>query len=243
MKITDCHWELKNIGKRTIEVSIDRSDLFDKSVIGEAINGCEYAVVKIPMDMIAFNIGLASMGFICIETQLNVSCKYKDFDFEKHAPLYSKVSFREIDTRDGMDSILSNISPGMFSTDRIALDPVFGVDASHKRYTTWLKHEYESGRSKLISVYYEEMHVGFMLLRIEEKKIGLLLNGLYKPYQGKGLGLLTPASPMFYAKWAGIDVDQENTSISSNNIPVVKLYNRLHFQVDSQTYVFVKHVI
>lgn len=80
-----------------------------------------------------------------------------------------------------------------------------------------------------------------MLIKIENDTIDLLLNGLYKEYQGKGLGLLTPASPMMYVKMKDLQIARELTSISSNNIPVVKLYNELHFDLFQQTYVFVKH--
>lgn len=80
-----------------------------------------------------------------------------------------------------------------------------------------------------------------MLIKIENDTIDLLLNGLYKEYQGKGLGLLTPASPMMYVKMKDLQIARELTSISSNNIPVVKLYNKLHFDLFQQTYVFVKH--
>ena len=81
-----------------------------------------------------------------------------------------------------------------------------------------------------------------MLIRMEGDTIELLLNGLYKPYQGKGLGLITPASPMMFVKKNSLQIAKEITNISSNNIPVVKLYNRLQFQLLSQTYVFVKHI-
>lgn len=81
-----------------------------------------------------------------------------------------------------------------------------------------------------------------MLIKFEGNTIDLLLNGLYKPYQGKGLGILTPASPMMFIKKMSLPCDSEITSISSNNIPVVKLYNRLHFKFINQTYVFVKHL-
>jgi hypothetical protein len=81
-----------------------------------------------------------------------------------------------------------------------------------------------------------------MLLRKAEDGLVVLLNGLYKPYQRKGLGLLTPASPLMYIQRNNLHYEEVSTNISSNNVPVVKLYNRLGFTLDYQTYVFIKHI-
>ena len=242
MKIVDCIWELKNLDKRTVEISVGKEDTFSRDIILQSISNYEYAVVKVPMDMPTFNIGLSEMGFVCIETQMNVGINLHDFDFSKVAHLYSDTSYELINNDDDFTSVVSNLLPGMFSTDRISLDPQFGEDIACRRYINWLTSEYESKRSQLIKVIYKNEHIGFMLIKIDGDTIDLILNGLYKQYQGKGLGILTPASPMMYIKKNSLNIAQEVTSISSNNIPVVKLYNRLNFQLLQQTYVFVKHI-
>ena len=191
--------------------------------------------------MPAFNLGLSQMGYTCIETQMNVGIDYRKFDFSKVAHLYDDTSFDIVNDADDFNSVVSHIKPGMFSTDRISIDPKFGESIGCQRYINWLTTEYDGKRSQLIKVLYKSTHVGFMLIRIENDTIDLLLNGLYKEYQGKGLGLLTPASPMMYVKKNDLQIAKEVTSISSNNIPVVKLYNRLHFQLLQQTYVYIKH--
>lgn len=242
MKIVDCIWELKNLDKRTVEISVGKEDTFSRDIILQSISNYEYAVVKVPMDMPTFNIGLSEMGFVCIETQMNVGINLHDFDFSKVAHLYSDTSYELINNDNDFTSVVSNLRPGMFSTDRISLDPQFGEDIACRRYINWLTSEYESKRSQLIKVIYKNEHIGFMLIKIDGDTIDLILNGLYKQYQGKGLGILTPASPMMYIKKNSLNIAQEVTSISSNNIPVVKLYNRLNFQLLQQTYVFVKHI-
>lgn len=241
MIIVDCLWEQKNIGKKTVEITIETTDHYDYPLIERQTQGYEYAVIKVPMNMPAFNIGLSKMNYTCIETQMNVGIDYSNFDFSKVARLYNDTSYDVVDTIDDFKSVVSHIEPGMFSTDRISIDPEFGEAIGCQRYINWLTTEYESKRSQLIKVLYKNEHVGFMLIRIEEDTIDLLLNGLYKEYQGKGLGLLTPASPMMYIKKDALQIPKEKTTISSNNIPVIKLYNRLQFQLLQQTYVFVKH--
>lgn len=242
MKVVDCIWELKNLDKKTVEISVGKEDIFSRDIIEQIISNYEYAVVKVPMDMPSFNIGLSNMGFVCIETQMNVGINLHDFDFSKVEHLYSDTSYELINNDDDFTSVVSNLLPGMFSTDRISLDSQFGEAIACRRYINWLTFEYESKRSQLIKVIYKNEHIGFMLIKTDGDTIDLILNGLYKQYQGKGLGILTPASPMMYVKKNSLNITKEVTSISSNNIPVVKLYNRLNFQLLQQTYVFVKHI-
>ena len=241
MRVINCHWEQKNIGKKTVEITIETTDHFDYPLIERRTRGYEYAVVKVPMNIPSFNIGLSRMGYTCIETQMNVGIDYNNFIFSKVAHLYDDTSYEIVNNADDFKSVVSHIEPGMFSSDRISIDPEFGENIGCQRYINWLTTEYESKQSQLIKVIYKKEHVGFMLIKIENDTIDLLLNGLYKEYQGKGLGLLTPASPMIYTKKKGLQIQKEKTNISSNNIPVVKLYNRLNFALLQQTYVFVKH--
>ncbi len=242
MKAVNCFWEERNIGKKTIEISIEKHDCFERDVLEHQIQGYEYAVVKVPMNLPSFNFGLSNMGFSCIESQMTLGISLKNFDFAKVAHFYHDVSYKIVDNQEDFSSVISYIKPGMFSTDRISLDLNFGIQVGCQRYINWLTDEFENKKSQLVKVLYKGEHVGFMLIRMESDKIELLLNGLYKPYQGKGLGLITPASPMMFVEKNSLPITKEITNISSNNIPVVKLYNRLHFLLLSQTYVFVKHI-
>ena len=172
---------------------------------------------------------------------MNVGISTESFDYSKVSSLYNDTTFEIVNHQEDFESVIQSIQPGMFSTDRIAVDPEFGEEIGCTRYINWITTEYVNKKSQLIKVLYKNEHIGFMLVRIEDDTIDLLLNGLYKPFQGKGLGILTPASPMMFVKKHSFPIAKEITSISSNNIPVVKLYNRLQFQLLSQTYVFVKH--
>ena len=242
MTIVDCFWELNNLGKKTVEITIGTETDFDPQMFSDIIKDYEYAVVKVPMNMPIFNLGLSRMGFVCIETQMNVATEKKDFDFSRVAHLYNDTSYEVVKDNDNLYSVISQIQPGMFSTDRITIDPLFGENVGCQRYINWIKTEFLHKKSQLVKVIHQDEHVGFMLLRFTRDSVDLLLNGLYKFYQGKGMGLLTPASPMMYVKKNNIQIKKETTSISSNNIPVVKLYNKLNFQIINQTYVFVKHL-
>jgi hypothetical protein len=239
MIILECPWELKNIGKRTVEVSISVDDVFVPQVFEELTLKYEYVVVKVPMNMIDCNIGLTLLGFNMIETQINVlknvTNKTGGNSIEKH------VSFEELILNDSINRVIHNITPNMFSTDRVTLDKAFSPEIGMQRYVNWMCSEFEEKRSKVAIVKYDSNEVGFMLFRIAEQTFHLLLNGLYKPWQGRRLGIITPYSPEIYVRKNRLDVKRIETSISSNNIPVVKLYSRLGFEVSSMTYVYVKH--
>lgn len=241
MKIVDCFWEQKNIGKRTVEIIIEQADSYDADLIKQVVRGYEYIVVKVPMNIPQFNIGLYELGFVCIETQMNVGINLNEFDISRVQHLYDDTRFGIVNSQKDFLSVVSCIQPGMFSTDRIAIDSVFGESIGCQRYINWLTTEYENRTSQLIKIIYKNAHVGFMLIKIENGAIQLLLNGLYKKYQGKGIGLLTPASPMMYAKRNQLPITREETAISSNNVPVVKLYSKLGFRLLQQSYVFIKH--
>ena len=242
MKVTDCHWEQDNIGRRTVEIIMESTDISQMCELNAIIPNYEYAVVKVPMNMPFFNIGLSNLGFSCIEVQMNMGMDIKNFDYLKIQQLKDQTYFEKVGNNKDFHSVLSMITPGMFSTDRISIDPEFGMEIGCRRYKNWITTEYQTGRSSLIRIMHQGNHVGFMLIRIHDDEIILLLNGLYKPYQGKGIGLLTPASPLLYVMQEHLGITSESTSISSNNIPVVKLYNKLNFEIKSQVYVYVKHL-
>ena len=81
MRIIDCEWELKNIGKKTCEVLIDKNDIVDDNLLHVLDSEYEYQVVKVDPDNIAANIKLGDNGFHLVETQIDLELKYKEFNF------------------------------------------------------------------------------------------------------------------------------------------------------------------
>ena len=242
MKIVDCPWEIENIGKKTIEITLDGKNENLQEVLKAIRNEYEYVVVKIPMNMVEYNCLMAKECFTCMEVQMNVSINPVQFDYSKISHISAAVRMRPESGNKGIEKVLSHITPKMFSTDRITLDKEFGPAIGMRRYQNWLTAEVKSGKSQLVQMIYKGAEVGFMLYRITDSFFHLLLNGLYEEWQGKHLGIITPSSPLLLLKQTDEKVSVVGTSISSNNIPVVKLYNRLGFTLDSQTYVFTKHL-
>lgn len=242
VQISDCYWEIANIGKKTCEVSLGANDCIDKSLLDELDSKYEYQVIKVAPGNIEVNVFLMENGYFLIENQIEVEKKYKDFDYD--APLIKylmpKVSFQELKTQDEFESIFEQMTPNMFISDRIALDPNFGLDYSYNRYRNWMQTAFKNNSASFIQFICDGKPVGFSMYRIKDNAWQGDLGGVY-PGCGDGLGLLTPSAPFLYMKQREIKLSKMVSHISSNNVPVFPPYNYCHFNFKSFTYVFVKH--
>ena len=90
-------------------------------------------------------------------------------------------------------------------------------------------------------MYYKDINVGYTLSREKDGVIKALLGGIFKEYQSLGFGILTSAFHFITAKNCNRPSEKMVTLISSNNFPVIELYNYLGFKIYQMTYVFVKH--
>ena len=243
MIITNCTWEVDNIGAKTVEITIESSDKFDAIELNKETDDYDYIVVKVPMGNIAFNFGLTSLGYTMIETQLKISKQYKQFDFEDRLvrQIYPHVTSCPVETEEGLVDVLSKITPDMFSTDRIYLDNHFSHEKSARRYRNWIRTEFYRGTSVLSHIFYNGDNVGFGFGQIKgDTHIGLL-GGVYEAYQNQGLGLMTACTDFIVSHKVNRPFKVMRTSISSNNTPMLQFYNYLNFKIDNLFYVYVKH--
>lgn len=244
MKVIDCTWELDNIGKRVQEIDIEEQDTFQSSPIPHFDESFDMVVIKCPINKIEFNIEIAKRGAFLVETQIEISKTYKSFDFEDRfvKSFQRNVEFEDVVDSEGLNSVLEKITPSMFTTDRVSLDPSLGPEHGANRYKSWIKSSLSSGQSSLIKVLYKNTHVGFALYRINNGVWDAMLGGLYASDIYPGLGLLTPSAPLLYAKQRNLEIVSMTTAISSNNLPVLRLYSYMGFNVTAMKYVFVKHL-
>lgn len=68
MNVTDCFWELENIGKKTVQLDFVKNDVFVANEVHEAVAGYEYLVAKVPCGNASCLMDLQKMGFKVIET-------------------------------------------------------------------------------------------------------------------------------------------------------------------------------
>lgn len=244
MIVVDCPWEIRNLGKKVLEITIEPNDQFDSNQISNIIDGSGYVVIKVPVNMPCFNMGLSQLGYTMIETQITLSKKLKDFPFEDRLikQIYPYVSAQIVSTRSEIEDVLNKITPNMFSTDRIYLDPSFNHEMSCTRYKNWIKDEFEKGETELLKIFFGKENVGFSMGRnlADGTHMGLL-GGIYEDFQSKGLGIISASIIHIYYKKENRFLKQMRTNISSNNEPVFRCYNYLNYNFEKFTYVFVKH--
>lgn len=241
MRITDCFWEKRNLGETVVEISLEKEDVLDVNLLHK-YDGCDYVVVKVPVNMFSCNCILGENKYTLAELQMEMTAIVKDFNYNHKLIKWVSphVDFKKVDRESCLSEILSKIDSSMFTTDRISIDAHYGAEIGCSRYKNWIRDEYEKGSSEILQFYYRGTHVGFMMYRESEITRGLL-GGVYTEYQNLGLGLLTPSALPLYVQKHNLPVKRIVADISSNNKPVWELYESFGYKVANPNYVFVKH--
>jgi len=239
MKIIDAVWEQRNMGVKTNEIIIDGSESIDviRSSLTE-INS-DYIVVKIPVGRIDINLLLSHMGFSFMETMLQIEHRTDNIIY--HSPRLKEavdsISFIPINS---IDRVCENINKGMFTSDRVALDPCFSKEQAINRYVGWIHDEYDRG-TLFFEYYHADEVIGFICLRPvdETKTTYAVFSGLY-PKENR----FSPGSAIMYKQLdvaRHIGAEKLMTYISTNNTAVVHIDTQCGFVVRDTKYIFVKH--
>ncbi|GHS91981.1 hypothetical protein AGMMS49957_18780 [Synergistales bacterium] len=144
MKIIDAFWERRNLGMDVTEIVLDKNDIENEPdtllLLRRHIVPRHYLVIKTPLGAISFMAKLQAMGFIFLECQYNISRTIKDYVVpSKYKSVSERLSFEPLsDDTAEWEKLCDAIGDDMFTTDRIALDPLFSVAIANKRYKNWL---------------------------------------------------------------------------------------------------------
>ena len=244
MRKIDAVWELENIGSRVLEIVVDTEDVFQESDFNNISPDYDYIVVKVPTNKTDFNWFLGENGYTMIESQLKMSINIRDIDYDNCyvRRIMPFVRFDKVESENCLKEILDRISPTMFITDRISLDPYYGPEVGCKRYQTYIRNSFLNKRLELFSIGFKEQVVGFTMLNINDDVCLGELGGIFSDVSIPGLGCLTVLAPLLYYSRISKNVNAIfSANISSNNIPVIKVYNYLNFHIENMKYVFVKH--
>lgn len=243
MKIIDCKWELANIGKRVQEIDIEEMDSFEKDGLPQFDDTFDMIVIKSPANKIEYNIEVSKRGAFFIETQFELSKTFKTFNFEDRfvKSFMDKTHFIDVLEEKDLNLILDNLPPSMFTTDRVSLDPNLGPELGTKRYKNWMRNCFYNKTASFFCDYYKDELVGYVMYKQENGVFDGMLGGLFNGAANPSLGLLTPAALPMYAKKKKIPTTLIETTVSSNNLPVLRLYEYCGFSIKTIKYVFVKH--
>lgn len=241
MNVVDCKWELKNLGCRVAEVSVQDFSDFDDSQIREIEERFDYVVIKAETKDFRLYEKLSCWGYQFVEAQLSVQKNLNKFDVSSDKLVqYHMRHFRieQINSESQFEENLSFMTPEMYNTDRIYLDPLFGPQYSLRRYQNWSMEEFRKG-SPCFKMMYQDKCAGLAVLKLEGETIVGLLAGFFDKYQRMGLGIMIPTLPLFCEApncWL------YKTNISSNNLPVIQMYIHHDYTFSRVRYVFIKHI-
>ena len=241
MKIIDAFWEKKNLGVDTTEIVCDGSESYTDVEIELSKIKTNYSVLKIPTgNYDLLNIG-QKYGYSVIEVSFKL---IGNVNVVKLPTMYNRF-IQHVKVEPATDEIkakvLNEIAAGeIFSTDRIAIDPLFSKELAGKRYCNWCNDAIEKGANLEIA-YYKNSPVAFNFNALpDERKIcDGLLGGVFSEALDKGLGFLVLYTELESCKKMG--GKSVISTVSSNNLPILKLHTQFGFDIKEMKYVLIKH--
>jgi hypothetical protein len=239
MRVLAATWEQRNLGVSCDEVTIDAND--DWATVEQSLQALnsEYQVVKLPCEQANLLVRVQELGFRCIEVQ--TTCFHNG-----QLPALSALQTRMLQglsclsaSDTDLSIILAEIGKGMFTTDRVALDPHFGPHQAARRYAGWIDDELANG-AVTYAIKYKNKVIGFFLLReLRQRAWAAVVGGIFKDYQQLGFGLfMNYLEVSTVMKLGGSRV---YTSYSSNNPPIAAIHFALGYKLARQDYVLIRH--
>ncbi|MEN9281857.1 MAG: hypothetical protein RL594_792 [Bacteroidota bacterium] len=240
MKLIEATWELRNLGVTCQELIVDDSHALD--LVAEQIRNltASYQVLKLSCSRFDLMNHVQEAGFRFVELLYHAK---HDLNLPEVTGIQLRMS-RVVDYVQANETLAEEIieqveSSQMFETDRISIDPRFGVQKAAHRYACWLRDEIDRG-SLLYAVTLKDGVTGFFLLRMEgDLDCRGLLAGIFPAYQGRGLGFFMSYLQLFAARQLG--AGRYLSTYSSNNVAIGRLHNELGFNYEGSEYVFVRH--
>ena len=245
MKIIDAFWEKRNLGVDVVEVEIGKKDVGNVREIiakiaelkapGKLIN------VKVPVASLELLHALEDIGFRFLECQLKISRDLTDYEPPVGMRRLLENTGVRVIKKDAaeLNALLEKITPGMFSTDRICLDPLWGASCnklSATRYRNWIADIFYEGDIVSYFATHFSQHVGFGVARTNQRanSVQILLGGIFKDQENPFAGVAFMNANLILFKHSLRSI---STAISSNNMPVCRLYNQFLFQFKEMLYV------
>lgn len=244
MKTTHAVWERENIGVDAYEIALEADDTpkllarEEERVVSE---GAEYIVVKTPVNCPQLLFGLAEMGYTFVETVFHVMIRRDEYHMPASIARFDR-GLRVVErTGEGeLERICALIRQGVFVSDRVSIDPAFGVQRGGNRYANWLKSMVRGG-GFLYEVMNGEKAIGFFVIcRRDESTVDPVLMGLYDEKNDRGMGALLHKKTLDTCFTH--DCKRLTSTIVSNNAKVLRVYVNAGATIADTLYTYVKHV-
>lgn len=243
MKTIHATWELDNLGLDAYELLLDAQDtlqafaLEERRCLGE---GAQYLVVKTPVNCPRLLFGLPTLGYTYVETVFHVSIKREDYAMPATIARFDRgLSVAERGDPSERERIFGLIREGIFTSDRVSIDPFFTRAQSGNRYANWLASMLRGG-GKLYEVLQGDKPIGFFVItRVDGNTVDPVLMGLYDEANDRGMGALLHKKTLDTCfTW---DCKQLRSTIVSNNAKVLRVYVNAGATLADTLYTYVKH--
>ena len=233
MNVINCSWELANLDRRVVELSLYNHEIIDKEAFSKLECDYDYIVVKTQTNELVQYKDLSAMGYSFVESQITVRKDFEnlenksDFISSNVKDLYESMKCIRVTNEKDLNHVLVSMTKGMFVTDRIYLDDSFEKRYSLQRYRNWTRTEFFRG-TQLYNIIYGGVDVGFLLFKLFDARMNVLLWGLYEQFQHHGFGNLVPLS-VYYINDKIEHFKSFETKVSSNNKGIIDKLNHLGF--------------
>lgn len=238
MRFAEAWWEHRNLGVATYEGELETTDVPEEVSAALRSMADGYHVIKVPVGQVSLMRTLEEAGFAFIEGSVRVA---HDLHLTEPTGLLKRLvdasTIVHLDC-DGIQDLEREIRNGMFSTDRVALDPRFSPTQAADRYVNWLRDETERG-ARVCELWLSGRRAGFFVLRIgEDGAARSVLSGLYDAASTPGLGSVLLNRILTEA--AALTTTGLTSYISTNNLAVIKTHISQGFSIVDIKYVYVR---
>lgn len=240
MKIVDAVWEEKNLGVKTIEITVEKSDIPEVILPRISQIDAEYVVIKVPSDFTPITHDLFLLGFVFMET---MNCIGNNLSLrpltKQKMEVVESTDFTKMTDNDFKNMCDKILKEKIYRTDRVARDPHFTLEQANRRYVNWLQSERARG-SEVYKYIYKGDDIGYLCFKhIGDGIYEDFLSGIYSEFAGKGLAVCIPYKLDEYVKQMG--GRRIITHISSTNVRSLSSRINNGYTIDSSNYIFSKH--
>ncbi len=239
MKIRDAFWEIRNLGVTCSEIDIEDNDSLEDISTQLENSTSQYQVARAPVGRVDILRKLESENFHFIECLFEVFHDLKEVELtDVWIRMSNSMDYQKIAAED-LYRIEDEVRKGIFSTDRVALDPKFSQSLANERYVNWLRDEIEQGGS-VYEVLHKQVGLGFFTFREDgSQRDNSVLSGLYREMSLPGVGNILLLKILEEARRRKLTM--LTSHISTNNLAVVKTHQSLGFRISGIRYIYVKH--
>lgn len=244
MKTVHAVWERDNLGVDAYEISLEPHDTPEELAReDERIRalGAEYIVLKMPVNCPRLLFGAGALGYTYVETVFHVMVRRDEYHMPDMIARFDRgLTVAERRTQAECEAVCRHIRQGVFMSDRVSIDPAFGVEKGGNRYANWLLSMLRQG-AHLYEVLSGDKPIGFfVILQKDADTVDPVLMGMYHAADDRGLGTLLHKKTLDTC--FTFPCKKLTSTIVSNNARVLRVYVNAGAAITDTLYTYVKHV-